>query len=78
MFGLYGVEFNIISPYYIAPIFLILIFPLLEHLFKFYKVDSSGQILINNKLSTIIILCVLLFLAINFSGSPLPFIYLEF
>lgn len=78
MFDFNKVEFNSTSPYYVAVIVLMLIFPLLEHLFKFYKVDEKGQIILNNKTISIVVLTVLLFIAFNFSGSPLPFIYFEF
>lgn len=78
MFGFNWINFNETSPYYLTVIIMMLIFPILEHLFKFYKVDKNGEIILNKNIINIIILSVLLFLAFNFSGSPLPFIYFEF
>lgn len=78
MFGFMSKPINDLSPYYIVVIFAMLIFIILEHIFKFYNVNEKGEIVLNNRRITIIILCLLLFLALNFSGEPLPFIYFEF
>ena len=79
MFGFHeSLFFNLSSPYYIAVIFLMLLFPALDHLFQFYKVDEKGYPQANNNVITIFILASLLALALSFSGSPLPFIYFEF
>lgn len=66
------------SPYYVAVIFMILIYPIVEHMVRFYKVNSDGFLNLNNKKSSIVILSIFIFLAFTFSGSPLPFIYFKF
>jgi len=66
------------SPYYELAILLMLIFPILEHKFMFYLVDNNGELKINRNKFTIVVLFVLMFLALTYSGSPLPFIYFDF
>lgn len=79
MFGFHdSLFFSMSSPYYVAVILLMLIFPLLDHFYKFYQVDSDGYPIMNTKLSPILVLSILLTLAFTFSGSPLPFIYFDF
>ena len=78
MFGGFGVDFKDTSPYYVVVIFAMLIFVALDHICRFYKVDENGEVVIHKSLAGIFVLGVLLYLALNFSGSPLPFIYFEF
>jgi alginate O-acetyltransferase complex protein AlgI len=66
------------SPYYIVVILMMLIYPLLDHIFRFYKVDKDGFPILNNSRLSLIILSVLIVLAFTFSGSALPFIYFDF
>lgn len=78
MFGFMQSPFSTTSPYYVAVIFAMLIFVVIEHLCKFYLVDKDGEVGRNERVLPVIVLCVLLFLALNFSGEELPFIYFEF
>ena len=66
------------SPYYVVVILMMLIYPLLDHIFRFYKVDNDGFPILNNSRLSLIVLSVLVVLAFTFSGSPLPFIYFDF
>ncbi len=66
------------SPYYVIVIFSMLIYPIIDHIFRFYKVDKYGFPYVNNQLISLIILSILTILAFTFSGEPLPFIYFEF
>ena len=66
------------SPYYVAVIFAMLLFVLLEHIVKFYHVDENGEVKLNNGIWSILTLCIMLFFALNFSGEELSFIYFEF
>jgi len=70
--------FNVSSPYYVGVLFLMLIFPILDHLLQFYTVDKNGYPAINNNVIAVFTLSFLLILAFVFSGDPLPFIYFEF
>jgi len=70
--------FSFSTPYYVAVIFFMLLFPILEHVFQFYQVDREGYPKINYNVISIVFLAVFLVLALTFSGSPLPFIYFEF
>lgn len=79
MFGFHGSLFiKEESPYYVVVILMMLIYPLLEHIFRFYKVDDKGYPVLNRNRKSLIVLSVLILLAITFSGSPLPFIYFDF
>ncbi|MFC1856118.1 MBOAT family O-acyltransferase [Thermodesulfobacteriota bacterium] len=73
-----GVEFKMLSPYYAAPILLLLLFFVIEHLVKFYKVDEKGFPVLNQKWYVLLSLCPMLFLALMFSGKEQPFIYFQF
>ena len=66
------------SPYYVAIIFMMLIYPILDHIIRFYKVDKDGYPIVNNHRINLITLAILVVLAFTFSGSPLPFIYFDF
>jgi len=66
------------SPYYVAVILMMLIYPLLDHIFRFYKVDNDGFPILNNSRLSLIVLSILIVLAFTFSGAPLPFIYFDF
>jgi len=70
--------FNFTSPYYVGVLFLMLIFPILDHAIQFYTVDENGYPTIHNNIIVLFILSFLLILALVFSGNPLPFIYFEF
>ncbi len=78
MFGFWWRDLSILSPYYIGVIFAMLGFVILDHIFKFYKVNEEGDVMINKSFASIFLLGILLYLALNFSGSPLPFIYFDF
>lgn len=78
MFGFIRAPFEMTSPYYVAVIFAMLLFVLLEHIVKFYHVDENGEVKLNNGIWSILTLCIMLFFALNFSGEELPFIYFEF
>ena len=78
MFGFLSKDFNTLSPYYVFVIFALLIFVVLDHIFRFYKVDDEGNVVINKSFASVFVLAVLLYFALNFSGSPLPFIYFDF
>ena len=79
MFGFHNSLFmNMESPYYVAVIFMMLIYPLIDHIFRFYKVDAEGYPILNRNRIGLIILSILIVLALTFSGSPLPFIYFDF
>ena len=79
MFGFHNSLFiNNESPYYVAVIFMMLIYPLIDHIFRFYKVDEEGYPILNRNRIGLIILSILIVLAFTFSGSPLPFIYFDF
>ncbi len=79
MFGLKeSLFFSLSTPYYVVVIFLMLIFPILDHLVQFYKVNKNGYPQINYNVIPMTLLAFLLVLALTFSGSPLPFIYFEF
>jgi alginate O-acetyltransferase complex protein AlgI len=79
MFGFHESLFlNDVSPYYVVVILLMLVFPLLDHLCRFYRVDKEGFPIVNRSFLSLMILSLLIFAALLFSGSPLPFIYFEF
>jgi len=79
MFGFENSLFiNHSSPYYQLVIFMMLFYPLLDHIFKFYQVNKEGYPVINNNRIGFIVLSVLILLAFTFSGDPLPFIYFDF
>ncbi len=78
MFGFLSKDFNALSPYYVFVIFALLGFVVLDHIFRFYKVDDEGNVVINKSFASVFVLAVLLYFALNFSGSPLPFIYFDF
>ena len=78
MFGFLSKDFNTLSPYYVFVIFALLSFVVLDHIFRFYKVDDEGNVVINKSFASVFVLAVLLYFALNFSGSPLPFIYFDF
>ncbi|OQX49594.1 MAG: hypothetical protein B5M46_04835 [Epsilonproteobacteria bacterium 4484_20] len=79
MFGFHESLFlNDVSPYYVVVILLMLIFPLLDHVCRFYRVDKEGFPVVNRSLLSLLVLSLLIFAALLFSGSPLPFIYFEF
>ncbi len=79
MFGFnHSLFINMGSPYHILSISLLLIYPILDHLCRFYLVDKEGYPMLNRNPLSILVLSVLLLLAFTFSGSPLPFIYFEF
>ena len=44
MFGFLSKDFNTLSPYYVFVIFALLSFVVLDHIFRFYKVDDEGNI----------------------------------
>ncbi len=66
------------SPYYVVVILMMLIYPLLDHILRFYKVNNDGFPILNYNRFSLIVLSVLTLLALTFSGSPLPFIYFDF
>ena len=79
MFGFHESLFiNNESPYYIVIILFMLIFPILDHIFRFYKVDKHGFPILNRQFSSLIVLAILILFTFLFSGSPLPFIYFNF
>ena len=79
MFGFHHSLFiNMESPYYVAVILMMLIYPFLDHVFRFYKVDKEGFPILNRSRINYIILSMLVILAFTFSGAPLPFIYFDF
>jgi len=79
MFGLHESLFvNHTSPYYQFVIFFMLLFPILDHLCRFYRVTDNGELIANSNRIVIIILSVLIVLTFTFSGNPLPFIYFDF
>ncbi|QKG30304.1 membrane-bound O-acyltransferase (plasmid) [Campylobacter sp. RM16187] len=66
------------SMYFVAPICIIILYLPIEHYFKFYSVDKNGYPILNLRRMNIVVLAILVFLALNFSGEILPFIYFEF
>jgi hypothetical protein len=79
MFGFHQSLFmNLTSPYYQFIIFILLLYPLLDHICRFYIVTKNGELIVNYNRSVIILLAVLIFLTFTFSGNPLPFIYFDF
>ena len=79
MFGFcQSLSLNFQSPYYEAVLFMMLPYLLIEHTLRFYQIDTQGFPILHKSNFSIITLAALVILALNFSGSPLPFIYFEF
>ncbi len=72
------VALEMTTPYFVAPLFLMLLFLLLDHLFQFYKVDQKGSVVANRSSYSLLVLALLVSFAFTFSGEALPFIYFEF
>jgi len=79
MFGFSDSLFvNATSPYYVVVLLLMLIIPVLDHVCRFYRVDKDGFPIVNRSFISLLVLSLLIFFALLFSGMPLPFIYFEF
>jgi len=79
MFGFHhSLVMNQASPYYQFVIFFMLLFLVLEHIYRFYTVSNKGELLANTSRKSMLLLGLLIGLALTFSGDPLPFIYFDF
>ncbi len=78
MFGVDSLYFSLSKPIYILPIILILIFLVIEHWVKFYRVDENGAVSINTKPTAVFLLCALTILSLFFSGASQQFFYFQF
>ena len=79
MFGLDNSLFiNHSSPYYQFVIFMMLLYPILDHIFKFYLVDKESFVVMNTNRIGLLVLSILILVTFTFSGDPLPFIYFDF
>lgn len=65
------------SAYYVLPLFALVPFLAVDHLFRYYRVES-GFIRIRVTIPQMIYAAILFLLALLFSGSGLPFIYIQF
>lgn len=74
-------EFKLDTMFYILPIVFMLLILFFDHHFKYYTVNSSGEIVVfekRSKTKTYLYLWGLFTMAVFFSGKNLPFIYFEF
>jgi alginate O-acetyltransferase complex protein AlgI len=67
-----------LSPYYVAPILLLLALLVVEHSWPAYRVDERGYPALPEARWPIIAVAALLPLALLLSGEKLPFIYFDF
>jgi hypothetical protein len=67
-----------LSPYYVAPIFLLLGLLVVDHALPAYGVDARGYPVALGRRSCLVAQALLLPAALVFSGEQLPFIYFEF
>jgi D-alanyl-lipoteichoic acid acyltransferase DltB (MBOAT superfamily) len=69
---------NALSPYYMAPILLILLLVVAEHVWPAYAVDERGYPVLPRARWPVVVVAALFPFALFFSGEKLPFIYFDF
>ena len=70
--------FHALSPYYVAPILLLLLLLVLEHAVPAYRVDEQGYPALPEARWPALVVAALLPFALLLSGEKLPFIYFDF
>jgi len=71
-------SFSALSPYYVAPILILLLLLVLEHTIVAYRVDEDGYPALSEARWPAVVLAALLPLSLFLSGEKLPFIYFDF
>jgi D-alanyl-lipoteichoic acid acyltransferase DltB (MBOAT superfamily) len=70
--------YHALSPYYVAPILLLLVLVAVEHSWPAYRVDRDGYPALPNARWPALVVAALFPVALILSGEKLPFIYFEF